>query len=630
MPVRYLWRRMDTTFRRFRNKHGEVWQIGWYRSPFWTAPEEGGPPFRRVTVVCLSVRTGRRQSLPLGPGAPGPEAFREVVAQAARTWRLRPERIQVGDPRIAEDLSALLSGEKVAVEARDDLPDLRVLLEGEAAFARDTAPPTALSAPGLTVERMAAFARAAARFGEAAPWRHLGRGDMLLLESAGLPEELQWAWVLGPPHSEGGILFRPELEESSGEDSGSEYPSTEEESDWEDDWGDEPVDLEEADEWDMEPWEDELPATPGCWRITLVPPSELPPEDIELWMEHDLALAGSTAYPLALRTGPEGDERPDARLLAWFEAILAALAATTEEEMDTGRWEKEVATADGPVRLVLSLPDVLEPPFTDIFPLDADDDRPEAERRAEDLADEANESWGRRQIHLARRAVALWPDCFDGWLVLAHRALDLESARDLYAEAVAAAERLMPGIGKGEAGPRDEDEEPWLFPWIWARIGLAKSLWSLGSREEAVGHFQRILAVDPSDHERVRYLLVHALLALGWNDEAGDLLAWYAEDGADWLYTRALLTFRQEGDSPSARRQMAAALQADRPVARQLLGLAPPEEDEAESHTVLFQDVWADTPGALEALRAQSAASAAEAKARKAKKKVEKKKRKRR
>lgn len=480
---------------------------------------------------------------------------------------------------------------------------------------------------------MAAFARAAALFAEAAPWRHLGRGDLLLLESADLPEELQCAWVLGPPHSTGGVLFRPELEEGSGEDSGRdsgrEWLSSEDESAWEDDWGDEP-DWEEADEWDMEAWENGMPSDLGCWKIILAPPSELPPEDVELWMENDLPLARSTAYPLALRTGPEGDERPDARLLSWFEAVLDALASTTEEEMDKGRWEKEVATVDGPVRLVLSLPDVLDPPLADSLLLDNDDDRPEAERLAEDLADEANESWGRRQIHLARRAVALWPDCVDGWLVLAHRALDLENARDLYAEAVAAAERLMPGFGKEEAGPRGEDEDLWIFPWIWARIGLAKSLWSLGSREEAVGHFQRILAVDPSDHERVRYLLIHALLALGRNDEAGDLLTWYAEDGADWLYTRALLTFRQEGDSPSARRQMAAALQVDRDVARQLLGLAPPGEDGEESHAVLLQDVWADTSGALEALRAQSAAVAAIARARKIKRKGEKKKRKRR
>jgi len=624
---------MDTIFRNYRGKKDEIWQLGWYRSPFWTAAEAGGPPLRPGIVVCLSVRTGRRQSSPPAPGEPGPEAFRQVVAQAARIWRLRPERIEVADPRIAEDLDALLSGEKITVEARHDLPELRALLEERAALAREDAPPAALSAPGLTVERMAAFARAAARFAEAAPWRHLGRGDLLLLESAHLPEELQCAWVLGPPHSTGGVLFRPELEEGSGRGSGSEYPSSEEESAWEDDWGDEP-DWEEADEWDMEAWENGMPSDLGCWKIILAPPSELPPEDVELWMEHDLALAGSTAYPLALRTGPEGDERPDARLLSWFEAVLDALASTTEEEMDKGRWEKEVATVDGPVRLVLSLPDVLDPPLAESLFLDDDDDRAEEERLAEDLADEANESWGRRQIHLARRAVALWPDCIDGWLVLAHRALDLESARDLYAEAVAAAERLMPGIGKGEAGPGDEDEQPWLFPWIWARVGLAKSLWSLGSREEAVGHFQRILAVDPNDHERVRYLLVHALLALGRNDEAGDLLAWYAEDGADWLYTRALLTFRQEGDSPSARRQMAAALQADRQAdrntARQLLGLAPPEKGGEESYAVLFQDVWADTPGALEALRAQSAACAAEAKARKAKRKTEKKKRKKR
>jgi len=205
--------------------------------------------------------------------------------------------------------------------------------------------------------------------------------------------------------------------------------------------------------------------------------------------------------------------------------------------------------------------------------------------------------------------------------------LDRGSARDLYAQAVAAGERLMAGLGKGETGTLRDDQ---IFPWIWAHVGLGKSPWSLGAREEAVSHFQRTLAVEPGDPERVRYLLAPALLVLGRNDEAEDLLTRYVEDAADWRYTWALLTFCQEGDSPAARRHLAAAVKADRDIASELLGAVRPEEADDERYSILFQDVWADTPGALEALRAQSAALAAVAKARKAKRKGEKKKRKRR
>jgi tetratricopeptide (TPR) repeat protein len=602
---------MDTIFRRFRNKQGEVWQVGWCRFPLWIAPEEGGRPFRPGTLVCLSLRTGRRRSSPVGAGEPGPEAFREVVAQAARAWRLRPERIEVTDSRVAEDLGALLSGEKVTVEARHDLPELRALLEEEAALIRDDAPPEALSAPGLTVERMAAFARAAARFVEAAPWRHLDVDDLLVLEAADLPRELRQAQILGPV----AVLFHPqepeeELEEAEGFDPGDE------ESDWEEDW-------------EMESWEDDWPAEEGLWKVSFVPSFALPPEDVELWLDQDLPLAYANAYPLALRSFDGGTERPDARYLRWFEVVLDALASTTEEEMDTGRWEKEVVTSDGPVRLVLSLPDVLEPPYADSLPREADANVPEEMRLGYALATEAFGTLGRRQIHLARRAVALWPDCIEGWLVLARRAPDQESARNLYAEAVAAGERLMPGIER-RTEPFDEEEQRAFSQYSSARSGLARTLWTLGVREEALDHLRWLLAVEPYDRQAA-WDLAHALLALGRDEEAEEVLARYADLGPDWLYVQALLTFRREGDSPAARRQMAAALAGDRHLAKQLLEDVWPEESEEESPAVSFQEVWADTPGALDALRAESAALAAVAKAgKKARGKGQKKKRKRR
>ena len=69
---------MDTIFRKYRSK-GEVWQLGWYRALFWDEEEEGGRPFRPCILVCLSLRTGRSQSVAPGAGEPEPEAFRELV-----------------------------------------------------------------------------------------------------------------------------------------------------------------------------------------------------------------------------------------------------------------------------------------------------------------------------------------------------------------------------------------------------------------------------------------------------------------------------------------------------------------------------------------------------------------------
>jgi tetratricopeptide (TPR) repeat protein len=613
---------MDTIFRKYRSK-GEVWQVGRDRALFWATEEEGGRPFRPCILVCLSLRTGRSHSTVPGTAEPEPQAFLELVAQTARAWRLRPQRIEVTDARLAEELRRLLSAEKVPVELRTDLPELRVLLEERARSLRRTLPPPALDAPGLTVERLAAFAGAAARFAEAAPWRHLGRGDLLALEAADLPRELREAEVLGPPLFEAAVLFSPqEPEEGFEVEAGAFGPvpgEEEEEPDWEED----------EEYWDEEPWEDDWPAEEGLWKVSLVPPSDLPLEDVELWLENGLPLAHSGAFPLALRSFDESAERPDARYLRWFEVILDALASTTEEEMDAGRWEKEVVTSDGTVRLALSLPEVLEPPYADSLPPEeADDEVPEAMRLAFELATEAFGSFGRRQIHLARRAVALWPDCLDAWFLLARRALDPESARDLYVKAVAAGERLMPGIER-RAESFDEEEQRSFAPYCWARSGLGRTLWALGAREEALGHFRWLLAVAPD--RKSAWYVAHALLALGRYEEAEDLLAQYADMKPDWLYVRALLTFRREGDSPAARQEMAAALAGDRHFAERLLGdLRPGDIEEEKSPAIPVQEIWAETPGALEALHAESAALAAVDRGRKLKRKGEKKNRKRR
>lgn len=609
---------MDKIFRKYRSK-GEVWQLGWHRALFWITDEEGGRPFRPCVLVCLSLRTGREQSILPGLAEPEPEGFRELVAQTARAWRLRPERIEVTDARLAEDLRGFLSGEKVAVELRSDLPELRALEEERARSLRRILPPAALDAPGVTVERLAAFAGAAARFAKAAPWRHLDLDDILVLEAAGLPPELREVQVLGSPDSAAGLLFYPQVpgEEPEGlELEASEWEDEEDEEDEDEDW--------ELDTWEDDDWSEE---EEGLWKVSLLPPSDLPPEDVELWLEHGLPLARSDAYPLALRRIDESTERPDARHLRWFEVVLDALASTTEEEMDAGRWEKEVVTSDGPVRLGLSLPDVLEPSPADSLPLE-DDELPREVLLADELTTEAFGAFGRRQIHLARRAVALWPDCIDAWLLLARRAPDLESARDLYGRAVAAGERLTPGIERRE-GPFDRDEWRSVAPYCFSRNGLGRTLWALGAREEALDHLRWFLTVAPDDREAA-WDVAHALLALGRDEEAEEVLARHADLGLDWLYVRALLTFRREGDSPAARRQMAAALAGDPHLGKQLLGDVPPEELDDESPAISFEEVWVETPGALEALRAESAALAAAARVWNVKRKGKKEKRRRR
>src|ERR1035437_10627480 len=106
--------------------------------------------------------------------------------------------------------------------------------------------------------------------------------------------------------------------------------------------------------------------------------------------------------------------------------------------------------------------------------------------RAEDLVYEAWEAAGPRRAALAREALALWPDCADGYVLLAQAASSLEEARELLERGVTAGERAV--------GPRVFGEDAgdfWLGfetrPYMRARAALPPTLWRLGRGEEGGG-----------------------------------------------------------------------------------------------------------------------------------------------
>ena len=140
-------------------------------------------------------------------------------------------------------------------------------------------------------------------------------------------------------------------------------------------------------------------------------------------------------------------------------------------------------------------------------------------------------------------------------------------------------------------------------------------LWVEGRRQEAVAHYQAMLELNPGDNQGVRYLLANGLLDLGRDDELQKLLGQYDEDGStDWVFSRALLAYRREGDTPHARGLLEQAQAANPHVAGYLSGSLPipesaPEyvspggEDEAVGYASMARGAWRATPGALAWMR---------------------------
>lgn len=598
----------------------ETWQIGRFRLPFWIE-EEGRTPYRPSMTVCGRLPSGL--VFTSGPQEEDiePSGVWEVLAGAIEEWGVRPGLVQVAEDDVAEALRERLSVHDIPVELCDELP---VLDEAMSALGQELADPTPgpLSGEGVTLEQMVSFAEAAALFAAAEPWRHLTDDEPLHVEAPDVPAEIRYLSLMGGGGHQYGLLFQGE-----------------------------PDFFQERDEERLR----ERALEEGFWSVSLDPANQVPPEDYDLWERHRLPLAHERAFPVAAYLGgPAGIQRPDARLLDVFEGLLRVLAATTEDEMDEGRWTKEVATHLGRTTFVLSLPLLLDPPQPEtpipvlgelemervlreidrrmssrleseipgsIGNLDAivrqvieegEARRPDLglEEKAQELASEAMRAGGRRRVALARRALKLWPDCADAYVVLADREPDFDRAREILALGVAAGERAL--------GPEPFQESAGHFwglirtrPYMRARRGLAEALWHGGRPEEAVEHFRELLRLNPVDNQGVRYHLAHALLILRRHDELAHLLESYPEeDSVEWAYTRTLLAFRRQGDSPGSRACLTLAVRHNPFIPSMLLARdeVPPlpvlfgqrgSEWEAMSYVSSFGEAWEDTPGAL-------------------------------
>src|SRR4051812_41692178 len=231
--------------------------------------------------------------------------------------------------------------------------------------------------------------------------------------------------------------------------------------------------------------------------------------------------------------------------------------------------------------------------------------------RAQMLMYEAFEADDRDEhVALARRALEISPDCADAYVVLAENAGSRKEALELYRKGVEAGRRAIgPDLFREGAGHFWGIVE--TRPFMRASLGLAEILWTLGKRAEAVGHLEEILRLNPNDNQGVRYTLAAWLLNLDRDADLARLLDQFQDEGsAAWSYTRALLAFRQYGDSPEARKRLQEAKKRNKHVPRFLLGqepiprqqppyYSPGDPSEAILYTGTSLGAWKASPGSL-------------------------------
>ena len=238
--------------------------------------------------------------------------------------------------------------------------------------------------------------------------------------------------------------------------------------------------------------------------------------------------------------------------------------------------------------------------------------RNDAVAKAQDVMYDAwDRTTPRSRIALAHKALTISPLCADAYNLLAEEAGSVQEAHDLYAKGVEAGELALGAEGfEGYAG------HFWGFletrPYMRARAGLAIALVKLGEEDAAIAHFRAMLKLNPNDNQGIRYLLLGCLLRRDDAAAVKKLLAAYKDEwSACWLYTRALVAFR-EGHAAKQQtvRLVQDAWSANQHVPAILAGTEPPVTsdsgyitmggvDEATDYVSDCGPAWHQTPGAV-------------------------------
>jgi tetratricopeptide (TPR) repeat protein len=240
----------------------------------------------------------------------------------------------------------------------------------------------------------------------------------------------------------------------------------------------------------------------------------------------------------------------------------------------------------------------------------ANDATAKAQQVMYDAWDQTNPS---ARVALAHKALAISPLCADAYVLLAEQgAQSAEESLEYYKKGVEAGEQAL-----GPKGFKEYAGHFWGFletrPYMRARAGLAAALNLLGEVQSAISHYQDMLRLNPNDNQGIRYVLAECLMKSGDTEALKKLLKQYDEDGsALWLYTQALVAFRENEDGDGKAEELAKeAWKTNKHVPAVLAGtkkvklstngyLTMGGEDEAAHYVEEWGFDWHTTPGAID------------------------------
>ena len=503
------------------------------------------------------------------------ESLTDFLADPERMGYL-PGRIEVIDPAMADYLADRLDNLPVTVSLADE--ELRELFGSlaetlgaidysqpadafydrlDAVFDEFEDGPSMMDGQDVELKDIKYFANAAKRFDKARPWRLFNDMDPIEIVDPAPPDPaLQIAVLMGSGGQEFGLAFFRTLDHY-----------------WTTFRSDRP---------------EELFSLGPLWSLNLNHPIDVPPGDLRLWAENNLARCFEGRIPVL--TGFTRDNNilmPSGEMLRFVAGLMKALAETAEREADTGQWSVDIRHPRKKATYSFRLPLLNEPPSPDTLRqcglwdprADRTDDRRQddpALDEARDLCYEAFGAVGRRRIRLARRALERSEDCPDAWVILAERALDFDEKLALYEKGVDAGRRAI-GEQTFER-PEALENHPQVFPYLRALNGAAYAREAIGYPDEAVDLYAEMVNLDPDNTYDQLNRLVELLLRLERIDEAAQLVERFPKTTDPlWAFLAALTTYLHEGDTKPARQRLQAAHALNPYVYIFISGAAPPE-----------------------------------------------------
>jgi tetratricopeptide (TPR) repeat protein len=610
-----------------------VWHVAIHRLRVWVKPEDEEPT-RPWTMLALNLDNMMIQHTTILPARPEPHEIADFLAEAMRrrdtSVNIRPHRpavIHFEDAALVTALTPQLEAVKVAARQAARPESIKNILNGLEEHLRGGPEPKGLlQVRGVKPPLVGGLFAAAANFYRTAPWEQVSDRHVFAVEVPTLDRK-QFVIIMGGAGMEYGLAVFEQ-------------------------WAD--VKRMFAPALDMM---DHIPAK-GAHAFNYNEITMVPFADLEAIEEHGWEVAGEDAHPVPMIFTAQGEaRRPQRKQLQWYEATLRALPIFVREHLRPDGEEDflpaeatiPVVTSSGEVEVRITypggvLPDLEELPAGALDWLGDDDEMEVPDRRAmegvlgslgaslgtsmgggrkrgsvEQAQEIMYQAWEERRparrIALARQALDISPDCADAYVLLAEEeARTRGEALALYEQGVAAGERAL-----GKKTFQEDVGHFWGLietrPYMRARAGLANTLWDLGRHEEARDHYRDLLRLNPGDNQGIRYSLLNLLLDMQDDQEASMLIKEYADDGmAEWVYTQALLAFRQQGAGARANSAVRKAIQGNPHVPAYLTGKKklptrlPPyigfgDENEAIHYASGYLKYWRHTSGAVEWLK---------------------------